>query len=343
MAQAAPQEAPQQAPAVPPMPTGPTSFERVIGLPTQGNTQPQQGMNMQMLMEAANNPWLDDNTRQMVNSLIEREMQKQDPAYQMQQQAAQVGLDKSKLELQQMQNPAPAAPKFENVGGRLVQIMPDGTVKEAYSPPAEPSIPKPPTVDTFYDEKTGQPVKRQWNPETQNWENVGGAKAGSNGITITNPDGTTTVIGGTGGTKSTEGDRRAQLLAKQMVGSAEDALKNFDAMASIRDTVGSALNGVGGRALMSNEGQVSRDAMGNIVKNWLYLTSGATATDEEVKSQMQMIIPSALDGPDAIEAKRERMKSIVDTMRERAGLAPRAEATGKQKIVIDGFEIEEVD
>jgi hypothetical protein len=132
MAQAAPQEAPPQAPAVPPMPTGPTSFERVLGLPTQGNTQPQQGMNMQMLMEAANNPWLDDNTRQMVNSLIEREMQKQDPSYQMQQQAAQVGLDKSKLELQKMQNPSTLDDEYKRAQiNKLNRGEVDGASSEA--------------------------------------------------------------------------------------------------------------------------------------------------------------------------------------------------------------------
>jgi len=37
---------------------------------------------------------------------------------------------------------APAKPRYENVGGRLVQINPDGTVKEVYAPPQEQPKPE---------------------------------------------------------------------------------------------------------------------------------------------------------------------------------------------------------
>ena len=56
--------------------------------------------------------------------------------------------------------------------------------------------PSAPNLETLYDEQTGLPFKGQFNPETGGFDRVGGVKAPSNGITITNPDGTVTQIGG---------------------------------------------------------------------------------------------------------------------------------------------------
>ncbi|MCX5581493.1 hypothetical protein [Kaistia terrae] len=51
-----------------------------------------------------------------------------------------------------------------------------------------------PTVQDFYDEKTGTNYKAQWNQASGSWDRVGGSKAASNGMTIkTNPDGSTEV------------------------------------------------------------------------------------------------------------------------------------------------------
>lgn len=51
-----------------------------------------------------------------------------------------------------------------------------------------------PTVQDFYDEKTGTNYKAQWNQQTGSWDKVGGTKAATNGMTIkTNPDGSTEV------------------------------------------------------------------------------------------------------------------------------------------------------
>lgn len=58
----------------------------------------QGGPNMQQLMEAAQNPWLNDQQRGMINMLIEQEQQKSDPLRQMQ-------LQKEQLEIDALRNP----------------------------------------------------------------------------------------------------------------------------------------------------------------------------------------------------------------------------------------------
>ena len=171
---AAPQQAPQQmaqaAPSdIPPMPQNEaSSLDRIIGMNTPLGAPQPQGLDVGMLMQAAQNPWLTDTQKTMVNTLLQQEMQKQDPAYQMQQQAAQVGLQrdqlqleqmrdpskvpmspmeqlqmqKSQLELQQLQNPAPKWDIVTGKDGSVFRIDPQtGKHETIYGPQAEPVKP----------------------------------------------------------------------------------------------------------------------------------------------------------------------------------------------------------
>jgi hypothetical protein len=175
---------------------------------------------------------------------------------------------------------------------------------------------KPPQIETFYDGETGQQYKAQWDEKTQQWVPVGGKKAASGGITITNPDGTVTQIGG--GSKTTEGDRRASALYAQIAEQEPALMKGFDALAAPENYVGSNLPG--GASIMTPEAQVAADAITNVVANWLYLTSGATATDAEIERQTAMVTPGPFDSKERIAAKKARLRTIITTMRSRAGV-----------------------
>lgn len=225
----------------------------------------------------------------------------------------------------------------------LARVNPQMAAEAYMKAQMNPEAPKPPSVDTFYDENTGQPYKGQWNPQTQKWDRVGGMKADENGITITNPDGTTTQIGGSG-TKTTEADRRAILLAQQIASSKDDVLAQFDTLTTLQNSAGTTLPG--GRAIMSGEAQVAEDALKNVVANWLYLTSGATATDKEVERQFQMLRPTVIDDPIAVARKKARLETIIQTMEMRAGIqgSPAVNAVPQKKppVTINGYTIEEV-
>lgn len=85
--------APQQAPAAPAQ-----QIAQVLnsGPPPQGSQS--SGPTVEMLMQAAQNPWLSEGQRGIVNMLLQKEMQKNDPAYQM-------GIEKDRLELDALRNP----------------------------------------------------------------------------------------------------------------------------------------------------------------------------------------------------------------------------------------------
>lgn len=193
------------------------------------------------------------------------------------------------------------------------------------NPPPDNEAPK---VQQFFDEH-GNPYMAQWNAQTHGWDKVGGSKAPPNGITITNPDGTTTQIGGAGGgAKMTSDQRRAKLLADQVAGQQDQLMAGFDALASPQNYAGSKVPG--GAAVMTPEAQVAQDSLTNTIANWLYLTSGATATDAEIERQTAMVTPSPMDSPQRIAAKKARLKSIISAMQGYAGetpAAPKTEAT----------------
>jgi hypothetical protein len=91
------------------------------------------GPQFQKAMQVYANPWATPEQKQLAMKTIEMEMQRQDPRYQMEMQSNQLGLEKSRFELEQMRNPKP---KYEQVGNTLLEIGPNG-VKPAWSAPAE--------------------------------------------------------------------------------------------------------------------------------------------------------------------------------------------------------------
>ena len=111
--------------------------------------QTAQGPSLQMLMEAAANPWLNDSQKGIINSMIAQEMQKQDPMYQLQTQAAQQGLTKGQLEIDAMLNPAR---ETTEINGRLV-YKDTGELVADYSDPNTVTV-----GNSVIDLGTGQPI-----------------------------------------------------------------------------------------------------------------------------------------------------------------------------------------
>jgi hypothetical protein len=149
------------------------------------------GGDSEAMTSAMGNPWLEDGQRNM----IQQQWQNQnDPD-------VLLGRKMKEAQLKEMQAPPP--PKYEKIGDTLVQIMPDGTVQEVYQGQNNEPM-KAPSVETFYDEATGQPYNAQWDAATGGWQRVGGTKAPGKGITINNIDGT-----------PNDGELRKKLQAKE--------------------------------------------------------------------------------------------------------------------------------
>jgi len=105
---------------------------------------------MQQLMGLASDPWANDTQKSIVQSLLGQQMQRQDPMYQLQMQAAQQGLTKGDLEIAQLLNPAPQKPI--EVNGRLVNPA-NGEVIADYSDPNTATV-----GNAVIDVSTGLPI-----------------------------------------------------------------------------------------------------------------------------------------------------------------------------------------
>jgi hypothetical protein len=94
--------------------------------PAQPNQAAQSGPSMQQLMQAAANPNLNDGQRAVVNALLQRKMQEADPTYQM-------GIEKSRLELDAMKNPTPEWDFINGKDGSVFRAdKRKGTMEQVY-------------------------------------------------------------------------------------------------------------------------------------------------------------------------------------------------------------------
>lgn len=313
-----PQMAPQPqqvAQAAPQAPQGQGMAIQDAGTPFERMAPQQGGMNLEMLIQQAQNPWLDEQSKAMVNSMIEREMQKQDPAYQMQQQQAQIGLQKSQLELQQLMNPPAPQPKFENVGGRLVKINPDGTVSEAYAPPAEQKLAEPTSEQKNYEFAVKQlrdrGVPDDKLPTFQEW-----SKPKSRGISFTGPDGTKIQIGGEGdGAPNLDGTSiPAEVGAR--IGLGQSFIQE-DYPAIIKMIEGGDATGpidwAAGKFGRGNSGIVQRRMASGVDALRRGLT-GAGMSMSETEEYASRYSPQLTDTPETLKLKAEGLKRDLEAV-----------------------------
>lgn len=129
------------------------------------------------IMGVLSNPYLSDAQRQIAGALMQDNMRRQDPAY-------QLDMDMKRAQLDKLRNPPP--PEGFTLGEGQTRFDAQGNPVAQGSPSA-----KAPTVQSFYDGE-GREYKAQWNDTTKAWEPVGGPKADrSGGLSVTLADGTT--------------------------------------------------------------------------------------------------------------------------------------------------------
>lgn len=166
----------------------------------------------------------------------------------------------------------------------------------------------------------------------------------SNGITITNPDGSTTQIGGPagGGKPMTEGQANANLFATRME-TADKTLAKLDTQGT--DFFASlASKAPGGNYLLTPEYQMFMQAKLDFLNAVLRKESGAVIGAEELAKGDQQYFPQPGDSPEVIAQKAENRKTAIKGVREASG-KPTTEGDGSgsqtKPVVIDGYTIEE--
>jgi hypothetical protein len=155
-----------------------------------------------------------------------------------------------------------------------------------------------------------------------------------------NGDGTLSFIPGgpadpSTNAKTTEATRRNQQLAKVMMPEAESLLgKNgaggtFDSLSDGGNQFATGVNVFGARPLQgftAADFQQAQNSLKTIVASYLYSVSGATATDEEVQRQTDVLTPKPFEAPESVAQKKQRLQQMVEAVVEAANGTPMQQA-----------------
>lgn len=164
--------------------------------------------------------------------------------------------------------------------------------------------PKAPQIETFYDPQTGQEQKVQWNPQTSRWEKVGGLKAPSGFSIKTNPDGTVELSQGP--QKMTEGQSRMTLF-QTMQNQTQPALLDLEKQwnpANIPDVAARSAP-IGGNFLLSQQGQIYKSLASAWAEAALRISTGQAGPSSEIDRIVNTYFAQVGDTPDTIAFKAQ--------------------------------------
>lgn len=298
---------------------------------TSGAIDPNQGPDLNTLLEAARNPWLNDQERGLVNTLLEQKMQESDPLRQLQLQ-----------KLQQEVNSKPER-KTVTINGRLVDAQTGEEIANFEDPNA-----KAPTVQKLKLDD-GSEMAVQWNPKTGKWDPID-APQGGGGIAPK--------------TKLTENQSKLTLFQSLQTESQPvliDLEKQFNP-ANIPDAAARSAP-IAGNFFQSEQGQIYEAASTAWAEGALRIATGAAATPEEMERTKKAYFAQPGDTPITIAFKAQ-MRDMYNRSIERAlgkqseGSLPKPSDFVKQfqkggastsgagsapPMVIDGYTIEEVE
>lgn len=121
----------------------------------------------------------------------------------------------------------------------------------------------------------------------------------------------------------TEGERRNQQFATVIAPELAAVETNWKALTDAGNQI--AGSDVGGNrpglAFTSPEYQQAINSLSTIVASYLYSVSGATATDEEIKRQVNLLTPKFGESEQSANAKLDRIRTYARAVTEAAGRA----------------------
>jgi hypothetical protein len=87
-------------------------------------------------------------------------------------------------------------------------------------------------------------------------------------------------------------------------------------------------------SIQSGERQVVQNSYGDLVDAALYLATGASATPEQKAAAMDAYSPAYLDKPEEIAAKKQRLVTLIESAKTRAGRAWTPEQESQRKQIV---------
>lgn len=257
----------------------------------------QGGPSLQMLMETANEPFLNDSQRGILDALMQQQMQNSDPMRQ--------------LQIQKLQQDLNAKPerKTVTINGRLVDAQ---TGQEIANFPEEAK--KPSAVQEY------EYAKTQGFPGTfQDWE---ASKKGGMSLTVDPATGQVSFQQGNNIKPMTEGQSKDTTFAVRAEGALPLIDKYGDALTSLPESAAGSLPGGVGNYLRSPEYQQAQQAGKEWLQAILRKDTGAAITKEETEEYGSVYLPRPGDSPDVLAQKKASRTRALEALK--AGMTPQA-------------------
>ena len=176
-----------------------------------------------------------------------------------------------------------------------------------------------PKLVELYDEKTGQPYKAVFNPQTGGYDRVGGTKA-PNGTSLTvGPDGQVQFQQGAG-IKLTEGQSKDTVFVTRATGALPKINALGDELTSLPQNVLGSLPF--GNYAKSPKYQQAEQAGKEFLQAILRKDTGAAITPAETQEYGTVYLPQPGDKPEVLAQKKESRDRAVEAIK--AGLPPQA-------------------
>ena len=280
-------------------------------VPMTGNT----GINP-AIIEALTNPQASEQTQRIAGILLQQDQARQNAALDEQNWRARQAYEQElqandplrKLQIQKAQQDVERGQPLVNLG--------DGT---AYDPNTRQFIKDPnatgkaPNLVELFDDKTGQPYKAQWNPQTKQFDRVGGMKAPSGTSLTVGPNGEVQFT--QGGAKLTEAQSKDAFFTTRMTAATPTIDKFESSLMSLPEAAAGAIPMNLGRYAQSEEYQLAKDAGRDFVNAYLRKDSGAALTKQEEQNYGELLLPQPGDKPAILAAKRQRRAIAVEAIK----------------------------
>lgn len=276
------------------------------------------------LVEAMSDPWARELYGPALDAAFKRQLEQQDPMYQLQMQQAQQGLAKGELEIQALLNPPVPAPEYG------FAFAPDGTLirtdktSGTFDPMGQFGTPDDGMTDTQINLswRAEQAGLVPGTPEYAEFMRSGGQSTGM-ALTV-GPDGTVQFSqgGGPGGKVLTEAQSKDAVYATRASGALPEVDRLEQSLLSFGEYAAGNLPMGLGNYMRSEDYQVASNAGKEFLASILRKDTGAAVTPSEEQMYGDIFLPRPGDKPATLARKRQARALAVEAIK--AGMPPQA-------------------
>lgn len=260
------------------------------------------------ILRALSDPRATPQTRAVAQALMQQDAAQQQAAQEQQtwmqrqqyEQAQQANDPLRQLQIQKAQSEVERGEPLINAGDGSVY---NPNTKEWMQDPNRAQ--KAPALSELFDEQTGQPYKAQWNPETKQFERVGGIKAPTGTSLSVSPDGQVSFT--QGGAKPLTENQSKLTLFQTLQTQTQPVLLDLEAQWNPVNTQDSVARStpIAGNFFKSEQGQIYDASATAWAEGALRIATGAAATPDEMERTKRAYFAQPGDTPNTISFKAQ--------------------------------------